>query len=96
MPSLLSYLLASVGMLMLGAYLIIDCVIIAGLIFGSPIEEPNVRVRWVGVVAEGWVALVPGQLFALLLVLANREAAGELTRSTTFKLRYLWLWITGR
>lgn len=96
MPSVWSYLLAVFGMIMLAGYLVFDCVILISLLFDGPVREPELRVRWYGIEAWGWAALVPPHLFALLLILANRDAATDLLRAATVRLRYLWLWMTSR
>ena len=96
MPSIWSYLIAVFGMILLTGYMVFDCFIVIGLLFGGPVRAPELRVRWYGIEAWGWAALIPPHLFALLLILANRDAATDLLRAASFRLRYLWLWMTGR
>jgi hypothetical protein len=96
MPPVWSYLLAVLGTILLAGYLMADGVILIRFFLGGPVTAPEVRVRWYGIDAWGWAALVPPHLFALLLILANRDAATDLLRAASFRLRYLWLWMTGR
>jgi hypothetical protein len=95
-PSVASYVCATLGLIVVAVSVVADVVILVNLLSGVAMTEPDLRTRWSGIEFAGWAAIVPLQLFAVMLVYFNWDASADLLGRLRFRLRWLWLSMTGR